>query len=98
VVLAVLLARTLIGDVNSSQQPVGVMPALILMIYGLGAFAPPQHSQWVLAFLVLISSQQSRQAGTGALADRRLRDHRGAGAIRARPVDARPRRSSADRS
>jgi hypothetical protein len=54
VVLAVLLARALIGDVNSSQQPVGVMPSLILMIYGLGAFAAPQRSQWVLAFLVLI--------------------------------------------
>jgi signal transduction histidine kinase len=55
VVLAVLFARTLIGDTSASQQPVGVMPSLILMVYGMGAFAPPQRSQWVLAFLVLIS-------------------------------------------
>lgn len=54
VLLAVLLARTLIGD-TGSNQPVGVMPALILMVYGIGAFAPPRRSQWVLVFLVLVS-------------------------------------------
>ena len=31
------------------------MPALILLVYGTGAFAPPRRSQWVLALLVVVS-------------------------------------------
>jgi signal transduction histidine kinase len=59
VLLAVLMDRTLIGDTGASQQPVGLMPSLILMVYGIGAFAPPRRSQWVLAFLVVISSAKA---------------------------------------
>ncbi|MGO9793503.1 MAG: sensor histidine kinase [Solirubrobacteraceae bacterium] len=56
VLLAVLLARTFVGGGAGMHQPVGVMPALILLVYGMGAFAPPRRSQWALALLVVISS------------------------------------------
>ncbi len=54
VLLAVLAARTVVGG-GGGQQPVGVMPALILLVYGMGAFAPPRRSQWALALLVVVS-------------------------------------------
>ena len=54
VLIAVLVVRTVVGG-GGSHQPVGVMPALILMVYGMGAFAPPRRSQWVLALLVVVS-------------------------------------------
>ena len=49
---AVLLARTLLGGGGGVGQTLGQMPSLILIIYGMGAFAPPRRSQWVLAVVV----------------------------------------------
>ncbi len=55
VLIAVLVVRTVVGGGGGSHQPVGVMPALILLVYGMGAFAPPWRSQWVLVLLVVVS-------------------------------------------
>jgi signal transduction histidine kinase len=56
VLIAVLVVRTAVGGGGgASHQPVGVMPALLLMVYGMGAFAPPRRSQWALALLVVVS-------------------------------------------
>src|SRR5450755_253318 len=55
VLIAVLVVRTVVGAGGGSHQPVGVMPALILLVYGMGAFAPPRRSLWVLALLVVVS-------------------------------------------
>jgi signal transduction histidine kinase len=54
VLIAVLAVRTVVGG-GGSHQPVGVMLALILMVYGMGAFAPPRRSRWALALLVVVS-------------------------------------------
>ena len=83
----------------ASHQPVGVMPALILMVYGMGAFAPPRRSQWVLALLVVVSGANNltnreiglTQAVVSAIIVRRR-------AVRARSVDARSRGPGAERS
>ena len=56
---AVLLARTLLGGGGGVGQTLGQMPSLILIIYGMGAFAPPRRSQWVLAVLVVLSGANS---------------------------------------
>ena len=55
VLIAVLVVRTAVGGGGASHQPVGVMPALLLMVYGMGAFAPPRRSQWALALPVVVS-------------------------------------------
>ncbi len=55
VLIAVLVVRTAVGGGGASHQPVGVMPALLLMVYGMGAFAPPRRSQWAVALLVVVS-------------------------------------------
>ena len=55
VLIAVLAVRTVLGGGGGSHQPVGVMAALLLMVYGMGAFAPPRRSQWALALLVVVS-------------------------------------------
>jgi len=67
VLLAVLAAKPLIGNEGGLSQTVGVMPALILMVYGMGAFAPPRRSQWVLGLLVVISGANNLLKPGGGL-------------------------------
>jgi signal transduction histidine kinase len=38
------------------QGTVGLLPALLLLSYGMGAFAPPRRSLWVLGLAVVVSS------------------------------------------
>src|SRR5579884_3582209 len=56
VILAVLALKAIVG---SGQGPLhnatGALPALLLMIYGLGAFAPPRRSL-PFAFVVVVMS------------------------------------------
>jgi signal transduction histidine kinase len=54
VILAALAAKTLLGG-PSGAQPVSLLPALLLLFYGIGAFAPARRSEWVLGLAVVVS-------------------------------------------
>lgn len=55
-VLAAGVMRTLVGAHLVGQQPAGLLPATLLVMYGLGAFAPERRSPWVLGLVVVASS------------------------------------------
>jgi len=38
------------------QNTIGVLPALLLLFYGLGAYAPHRRSRWVAGFAVIVTS------------------------------------------
>ncbi|HEY6396178.1 MAG TPA: histidine kinase [Solirubrobacteraceae bacterium] len=54
VILAALAAKTVLGG-PSGSQPMSVLPALLLLFYGIGAFAPARRSRWVLGLAVVVS-------------------------------------------
>ncbi|HXW81242.1 MAG TPA: histidine kinase, partial [Acidimicrobiales bacterium] len=57
VIVFVLTVRTAIGAHSDGLSNAGgILPALVLVVYALGAFAPPRRSAWVLAALLLASS------------------------------------------
>lgn len=55
VLLVALSAKTALGG-RLGLQPVGLLPALLLLFYGVGAFAPAARSRWVLVLGVAVSS------------------------------------------
>ena len=57
VILAALTVKTVLGSAPGRLQgTVGLLPALLLLSYGMGAFAPPRRSLWVLGLAVAVSS------------------------------------------
>jgi signal transduction histidine kinase len=57
VILAALTVKTVLGSAPGRLQgTVGLLPALLLLSYGMGAFAPPRRSLWVLGLTVAVSS------------------------------------------
>jgi signal transduction histidine kinase len=60
VIIAALVARIVLGSsVGNLNSGPGLLPGLLLLFYGLGAFAPPRRSIWVLGIAVAASSAQS---------------------------------------
>ena len=57
VILAVVAAKTLLGSrPGGLHNAVAMLPALILLFYGMGAFAPKRRSRWVFGLALLVSS------------------------------------------
>jgi signal transduction histidine kinase len=56
VVLALMTVGMLLGAPGSLGKVGGVSVAVILLFYGLGAFAPERRSAWMLALAVVITS------------------------------------------
>ena len=56
VVLALMSLRMLAGVGGNLNNAAGVSVGVILLFYGLGAFAPERRSIWMLAFAVVITS------------------------------------------
>ena len=57
VILVALTVKTALGSgPGRLQDTVGLLPALLLLSYGMGAFAPPRRSLWVLGLTVVVSS------------------------------------------
>jgi signal transduction histidine kinase len=56
VVLAFMTVRMLFGDPGGLDNVAGVIVAVILLFYGLGAFAPERRSVWMLGLAVVITS------------------------------------------
>jgi signal transduction histidine kinase len=56
VVLALMSERMLFGAPGDLNNVGGVLVAVILLFYGLGAFAPARRSMWMLALAVVITS------------------------------------------
>src|SRR5579864_8029554 len=56
VIPAFMSLRMLVGLGANVQHAGGVMVAVILLFYGLGAFAPARRSVWMLAFAAVITS------------------------------------------
>ena len=56
VVLALMTVGMLLGGPGSLGKVGGVNVAVILLFYGLGAFAPERRSAWMLALAVVITS------------------------------------------
>jgi signal transduction histidine kinase len=56
VVSAFMSLRMLLGVGGSLQNIAGVSVGVLLLFYGLGAFAPQRRSVWMLGFAVVISS------------------------------------------
>jgi signal transduction histidine kinase len=59
IVLAFLSVRIATGVGNNMQSVAGVIIAVILLFYGLGAFAPVRRSAWLLALAVVITTVNS---------------------------------------
>ncbi len=59
VVLALMSLRMLVGVGSNLQSAAGVSVGVILLFYGLGAFASERRSVWMLAFAVVITSVNS---------------------------------------
>jgi signal transduction histidine kinase len=55
VILAGGVTRTLLGG-PVGQQPAGLLPALLLLFYGMGAFSPERRSRWAVLLALVISS------------------------------------------
>ena len=59
-VLTIMTALVIKTAVNTHQDALsgafGVLPALLLVFYGLGAFAPPRRSRWALGVAVIVSN------------------------------------------
>src|ERR1700733_5956131 len=56
VVLGFMTARILFGRPFDLADAAGVGVAVVLLFYGLGAFAPPRRSVWMLGLAVAITS------------------------------------------
>ena len=64
VILAFMAAHTALADAH--KLPVAVVPAVLLVFYGLGAFAPEPKSRWVLGLAVVVTAiGQLNQHGGG---------------------------------
>jgi signal transduction histidine kinase len=69
VVLVLMAVRMLFGEGGKLSNAAGVGVGMILLFYGLGAFAPGRRSVWVLAPAVLITSlNQLTKPGGGVAA------------------------------
>jgi len=62
-VKTVVSTNTSNGVLNGSG---GLLPALLLVGYGVGAFAPPRRSKWVLALTVVVGSVNAVASGRTA--------------------------------
>jgi signal transduction histidine kinase len=47
------------GSSGPLSDAAGILPALLLLSYGVGAFAPPRRSIWVLALTIVVSTANS---------------------------------------
>jgi signal transduction histidine kinase len=55
-ILAALAVKTAVSHTSGALgNAVGLLPSLILVVYGVGAFAPPRRSRWVFGLTVLVS-------------------------------------------
>lgn len=55
-IMAVLAVKTAVDPrQNALHNAFGVLPALLLLFYGLGAYAPPRRSRWVLGVAVIVA-------------------------------------------
>ena len=94
--LALMSIRMLAGVGGTLNSAAGVLGGVLLLFYGLGAFASERRSIWMLALAVVITSlncfDEARRGGLGRGADGGVRR---AVAIRARPHGARASRARA---
>jgi signal transduction histidine kinase len=70
VVLLVMTVRMLFGEGGNLSNAAGVEIGVILLFYGLGAFAPGRRSAWMLAAAVVVTSLNALTkpgGGVGAL-------------------------------
>jgi signal transduction histidine kinase len=60
-VLVALAIKTIVapGSNGPLSDAAGVLPALLLLSYGVGAFAPPRRSRWVLLLEIAVSTANS---------------------------------------
>jgi signal transduction histidine kinase len=56
VVLVLMTVRMLSGELSSFSHTAGVQVGVLLLFYGLGAFAPERRSVWMLALAVVTTS------------------------------------------
>jgi signal transduction histidine kinase len=69
VVLVLMTVRIVFGEWGNLSSAAGVSVGVILLFYGLGAFAPARRSVWVLAAAVVITSvNQVTKPGGGVAA------------------------------
>jgi signal transduction histidine kinase len=59
VITALMSVRILTGAGDNLQGIAGVSISVVLLFYGLGAFAPPRRSVWMLALAVVITTINS---------------------------------------
>ncbi|HUE05826.1 MAG TPA: sensor histidine kinase [Acidimicrobiales bacterium] len=61
VVLSADALKTIIAPGSSGplSDAAGILPALLLLSYGVGAFAPPRRSVWVVALTIVVSTANS---------------------------------------
>lgn len=53
--MAVVAIKTAVDrHPDALQNAFGILPALVLLFYGLGAYAPPRRSRWVLTVAVVV--------------------------------------------
>jgi signal transduction histidine kinase len=56
-IMAALAIKTLVNThPDAISKAFGILPALLLVFYGLGAFEPPRRSRWALAVAVIVSN------------------------------------------
>ena len=68
VVLAFMTARILFGTPFNLQSVAGVMISVVLLFYGLGAFAAPRRGAWMLLLSVVITSVNTATKPGGGIA------------------------------
>jgi len=57
IIMASLIVKTAVDrHPDGLQNVIGILPALLLVFYGLGAFALPRRSRWVVGFAVIVTS------------------------------------------
>ena len=69
VVLLLMGARIVVGVLLNLQGAAGVIVAVVLLFYGLGAFAPRRRSLWMLAVAVAITSLNTLTKPGGSVSE-----------------------------